>query len=477
MDSDLEHIIGQGPVHFIGIGGISMSGLAQILLHRGIAVTGSDWLESPAVDHLRTLGAAICVPHCASVITGQTLVVHTAAISCDNPEMSKARRLGIPIMDRARFLGNLAAGYGNTVAVSGTHGKTTSTGMIATVMMTADLDPTIHIGGMLASIGGNTRLGGTGLFVMEACEYKNSFLQFHPNHALILNIEADHLDFFRDLDDVLAAFAQYTRNVPLSGTLVLNLDDAGCRTLASHLDRPYTGFQLSVPDSGDGIRTGAGGPVYHAANLAFDHGYARFDACLADKCLARIVLAVPGRHNASNALGCFALCHQAGLGPDLIAEGLARFTGTGRRFEYRGETGGVDIIDDYAHHPTEIAATLDTAASMTKGRILCVFQPHTYTRTRELFKDFAEVLGRADEVILLDIYAAREADLGLVHSRELVNSIAKAGRHAAYASSFEEAAFMVRKLANPGDLVITMGAGDVGRVADLLLHPSPAQTR
>ena len=477
MDSELEHIIGHGPVHFIGIGGISMSGLAQILLHRGIAVTGSDWLESRAVDHLRILGAAICVPHSASIITGQTLVVHTAAIPADNPEMVEARRLGIPIMDRARFLGNLAEGYGNTVAVSGTHGKTTSTGMIATVMMTADLNPTIHIGGMLASIGGNTRFGGTGLFVMEACEYKNSFLQFHPNHALILNIEADHLDFFRDLDDVLAAFAQYSRNVPLSGTLVLNLDDAGCRTLASRLDRTYTGFQLTAPDSGDGIRTAAGGPVYHAANLAYDHGYARFDACLADKCLARIVLAVPGRHNASNALGCFALCHQAGLGPDLIADGLARFTGTGRRFEYRGETGGVDIIDDYAHHPTEIAATLDTAAFMTKGRIICVFQPHTYTRTRELFKDFVEVLGKADEAILLDIYAAREPDLGLVHARDLVESILKTGRHAAYASSFAEAADMVRKLANPGDLVITMGAGDVGRVADLLLHPSPAQPR
>ncbi len=477
MNSELERIIGRGPVHFIGIGGISMSGLAQILLHRGVAVTGSDWLESSAVEHLRSLGAAVSVPHVAACVCGQTLVVHTAAIAPDNPEMAEARRQGIPIMDRARFLGILAQGYGNTVAVSGTHGKTTSTGMIATVMMKAGLNPTIHIGGMLASIGGNTRLGGIGHFVMEACEYKNSFLQFHPNQALILNIEADHLDFFRDLDDVLSSFARYTRNIPLSGTLVLNLDDQGCRTLASRIDRPYQGFQLSRPASSHTGTAGSASAVYHAANLVFDHGYARFDVCLADECLARINLAVPGCHNASNALGCFALCHQAGLSADRIAAGLADFTGTGRRFEYRGTIGGVDVIDDYAHHPTEIAATLATAAQMTKGRILCVFQPHTYTRTRELFEDFANVLQRADETILLDIYAAREPDLGLVHSRDLEARIRENGGHAAYAASFTEASDMVRKMANPGDLVITMGAGDVHRVADLLLRPSLEQSR
>jgi UDP-N-acetylmuramate--alanine ligase len=227
----------------------------------------------------------------------------------------------------------------------------------------------------------------------------------------------------------------------------------------------------------DASLAGTAGAVYHAANLSYDHGYARFDACLAGECLARVILAVPGRHNASNALGCFALCHQAGLSADLIAAGLADFTGTGRRFEYRGTTGGIDIIDDYAHHPTEIAATLATAVQMTKGRILCVFQPHTYTRTRELFEDFANVLQRADETILLDIYAAREPDLGLVHSRDLEARIREKGGHSAYAASFTEASDMVRKMANPGDLVITMGAGDVYRVADLLLRPSPEQSR
>lgn len=477
MDSELEHIIGRGPVHFIGIGGISMSGLAQILLYRGIAVTGSDWHESGVLDHLRSLGAIIRVPHFANSITGQTLVVHTAAIPSDNPELVEARRLGIPIMDRAHFLGDLAAGYKNTLAVSGTHGKTTSTGMVATVMMTANLDPTIHIGGMLASIGGNTRLGGRDLFVMEACEYKNSFLQFHPTHALILNIEADHLDFFRNLDDILDSFTKYTYNIPLSGTLVLNLDDDGCRQLASRIDRPYTGFQLSVPDLSDAGIGRIAGMIYHVSNLTYKHGYARFDACLAGKRLARIHLAVPGRHNASNALGCFALCHRMGLSPDLIAAGLAGFSGTGRRFERRGSVGGVDVIDDYAHHPTEIAATLDTAAQMTKGRILCIFQPHTYTRTRELFEDFATVLGKADEAVLLDIYAAREPDLGLVHARDLAVRIRETGGHAMYAASFTEAADMAVNLARPGDLILTMGAGDVNGVADLLLHPPQEHPR
>ncbi len=468
MKDSLEEIIGTGPVHFIGIGGISMSGLAQILLHRGIGVTGSDMSESELVQRLRTLQADICVPHCAEMVQAQTLVVYTAAIAKDNPEWLAAKKKGIPCMERSVFLGLLAKEYKKTIAVSGTHGKTTSTGFIASVLMVADKNPTVHIGGILPSIQGNTRLGGEDWFVMEACEYKNSFLHFFPNDALVLNIEADHLDFFKDLNDILASFALFSQNITEEGSLVLNWDDAGCRQLSALVKRPFTAYGLEalqeLPPTA--LR------YYQAQNIHENEGFYNFHVVCAGEDLGPVYLNVPGRHNLSNAMGCFALCHGVGLTPKEITAGLAAFTGTGRRFEEKGTVNGVRIIDDYAHHPTAIRATLDATYRSAKKRVICVFQPHTYTRTLALLDDFAVALCLADAVIVIDIYAAREPDLGTVHAKDLVSAILEKGGHASYADSFEHAAEKSRELAKEDDIILTMGAGNVDRVATLLLLPT-----
>ena len=476
MIPELQRAIGSGPVHFIGIGGISMSGLAQILLDQGIPVTGSDRTDSPVLAHLRTLGAHIGVPHDPALIGTQTLVVYTAAISEDNAELAAARKKGIPLMDRGHFLGLLARGYARTLAISGTHGKTTSTGMTACILLEAETDPTIHIGGMLPDIQGNTRSGGAGWFLMEACEYKNSYHSFFPTHALLLNIEADHLDFFRDLDDILASFARFTDNLPPDGMLVLNLDDSGCRALAKRLSRPYAGYRCEQGSPGSveadpspAVSCGTQ-PIhtYLANDIQEKNGQVQCGMWCDGLFLATISLSVPGFHNVQNATGCFALAHMAGIPVDSIVRGLARFSGTGRRFERRGTVGGALLVDDYAHHPSEIRATLSAARQICSGRILCVFQPHTYTRTRELFSDFSASLALADQVVLLDIYAAREPNLGQVHSRDLVLSINNGGGRAQYAASFDEAVRVVRQYATPQDIVLVMGAGDVARVADML---------
>ncbi len=484
MIPELEQAIGQGPVHFIGIGGISMSGLAQILMDKGIPVTGSDRSDSAVVRALRSHGAQILVPHDAGAIDRQTLVVYTAAISPDNPELAAAKERGIPVMDRGHFLGLLAKGYEKTLAIAGTHGKTTSTGMTACVLLEAGTNPTIHIGGMLPAINGNTRCGGNEWFLMEACEYKNSYHSFYPTHALILNVETDHLDFFKDFEDILMSFTRFTENLPKAGMLVLNLDDAGCRRLEEKIPCPYCGYQVAPgPDTceeeADEARNalptqGKPGPehTYTARNVREENGCGQFDVWLDKTFLCAVTLKIPGDHNIQNALGCFALAHQAGLPATAIARGLGRFTGTSRRFEYRGLVNGARLYDDYAHHPSAIRVTLATAKHGATGRVLCVFQPHTYTRTRELFVDFSTTLAKADEVILVDIYAAREPDLGQVHARDLVLPIEKAGGHATYAGSFQEAVQLIRDKARAGDVVMVMGAGDVSVVADMLAeHP------
>lgn len=466
MQHTLDQLIGHGPVHFIGIGGISMSCLARILLDRGIPVTGSDRSDSDAIEGLRTLGARVNVPHDASCIGNQTLVVYTAAIASDNPELLEAQRQGIACMDRGHFLGQLALGYDRNFAVSGTHGKTTSTGMLASVLLEAGTDPTIHIGGILPLIGGNTRIGGRSTFLMEACEYKNSYHGFYPTHALILNIEADHLDFFRDLDDILDSFATYTRNIAPDGELVLNLDDAGCRSLAARIDRPYAAYRMATADAG--VLPGACPPValYQAEQVTYEQGRGRFDVLLGQTRLATVTLSVPGPHNVSNALGCFALAHRAGLPAETIAYGLSHFTGTGRRFEAKGTVKGATLIDDYAHHPTAVELNLSTARALARGRIVCVFQPHTYTRTLKLLPEFSQALAQADLAIIVDIYAAREPDQGQIHARDLVEGIRTCGGDARYAASFEEAARMAADGLAADDLVMTMGAGDVYRVGD-----------
>ncbi len=448
-------------VHFIGIGGISMSGLAEILLERGFTVSGSDSHESELTEKLKTHGAEIFYGQRAeNIIEGIDVVVYTAAVHADNPEFAEAVKRGLPILTRAELLGQIMRNYGQSIAVAGTHGKTTTTSMLSEILMDAKLDPTISVGGMLDAIGGNIRVGGPELFVTEACEYTNSFLSFFPTMELILNIEADHLDFFKDIDDIRHSFRRFVEILPEDGVLIINSD-------IKDYEEIFQGIPCRVITVGSDAKKSH----YSAADITFDH-----DACASFTLLVdgvetdRIALGVPGVHNVYNSLAAIAAAHELGIENEQIKAGLLAFAGTHRRFEKKGELRGITIIDDYAHHPQEIAATLSTAQNYPHKEVWCVFQPHTYTRTKALMDDFARALSMADHVVLADIYAARETDTLGISSGTLAEKIAALGTDAYYFHSFEEIEkFLLEKCVN-GDLLITMGAGDIVKVGEKLLE-------
>lgn len=451
-----------GHIHMIGIGGISMSALAEWLMSKGMILTGSDMKESEALDRLQSLGATVYAPHDAEKLNRPDLVVYTAAISESNPELVKAKGLGIPCIERSILLGAIMGAHQQSAAISGTHGKTTTTSMVASVLLDAGMNPTVHVGGLLDRIGGNLRIGSTDLFITEACEYKDSFLDFFPTHAIVLNVEADHLDWFKDLAHVERSFLSFLSNVPDSGQIVLNMDDAGCRDIAGRLGRNYT--KVSLNDARADV---------HAAYLTLIDGCAAMTVVIEGHPWSEVRLAVPGIHNASNALCAAALCYRLGVTGDDFAKGIAAFHGTHRRFERKGTVNGALVVDDYAHHPTEIRATLKAARAYNKERIICVFQPHTYTRTHELFGDFSQAFADCDEVIVTDIYAAREPDTGLVHAAQLADGINAVSGNAIYVADFLGIASALQKTAQEGDLIITMGAGDVYKIADMLIQSNP----
>lgn len=445
-------------VHMVGVGGISMSGLAEILMHKGISITGSDIHETEITDRLKSMGAVIYPIHDSANISNQDLIVHTAAVSADNPELVEARRKGIPIMDRAELLGAIMDQFHESIAVSGTHGKTTTTSMISSIMIEAGFDPTIQVGGLLDRIGGNTRIGNSSLFIAEACEYKDSFLKFKPTLAVILNIEADHLDYFDDLDDIRSSFESFLSNVKNPGDIVLNIDDPQTRLLSKSLTRPFVGYGLTSADSD-----------WTCGDVSFENGCGRFTVNYKMSPWGSIRLVVPGMHNVSNSLAAIAACHVLGVPQTAIAKGLESFKGTHRRLEDKGMHKGIRVIDDYAHHPTEIQASLSAARAITGGHLICVFQPHTYTRTYELLDDFSRAFGLADTVVVTDIYAAREKDTGRIHSRILAERINRNTGNAVYISGFQDIARFLEENAHSGDLVVTMGAGDIYKAGTLYL--------
>ncbi len=444
--------------HFIGIGGISMSGLAAILLKRGFTVSGSDARRSPLTGWLEELGASIACPQSASNISGDIdVVVYTAAIHPDNPEFMAAQEKKIPMLTRAQLLGELMRNYETAVAVAGTHGKTTTTSMLSHILMQAALDPTISVGGILQSIGGNVRLGDSGYFLTEACEYTNSFLDLSPTIGIILNVDADHLDFFKDLEDIRRSFRRFAELIPKDGALVIGAS-------ISRLEELTEGLACRT------VTFGAGCGDYQAVNIRYnDMGCGEFDLKKKEQLLGHFTLSVPGEHNVSNAAAAIATGDLLGISPEDMARGLASFTGADRRFEKKGEVGGVTIIDDYAHHPTEIRATLSAAGKYPAGHIWCVFQPHTYTRTKALMDEFAQALSLADTVVLADIYAARETDTLGVSSDDLRQKLQALGREAYYFPTFDEIETFLLERCAPGDLVITMGAGDVVKIGERLL--------
>ena len=449
-------------VHFIGIGGISMSGLAQIILKEGFTVSGSDAKESALTRQLEASGAVISYPQQASNITPDIdVIVYTAAIHEDNPEFAAAKATGKPMLSRAEFLGQLMNNYARSVAIAGTHGKTTTTSMLTHILLAAQADPTISVGGILKAIDGNIRVGSSDCFVTEACEYTNSFLHFYPKYSVVLNVEAEHLDFFKDYDDIRNSFRRFLSNTAADGAIIINGEIPDHSALTGGLSAPVItyGFDASFD-------------VY-ASDISYnDFGCGSFLVHGADGTRTPVQLLVPGKHNISNALAAYAVASQMGIAPENIAEGLSAFTGTDRRFQYKGITNGVTIVDDYAHHPTEIRATLTAAKNYPHKRIVCVFQPHTYSRTKAFLDDFADALSLADMVVLADIYAARETDHLGVSSKDILDRLQAKGTDAYYFPTEETfdglEKFLLKKCID-GDLLITMGAGNVLEVGEHLL--------
>ena len=452
-------------VHCIGIGGIGVSAIAEILNSQGYTVSGSDMKKSDVTERLLYQGITVYQGHAAENIQGADLVVYSAAVSPENPEIQAAREQNIPVVTRAEALGSLMSEYGTSIAISGTHGKTTTTSMVSLILEKAGTDPTILIGGNLPEFHGNAKIGHSKYFVTEACEYMDSFLSLRPQIEIILNIDSDHLDYFKDIDHIVQSFERFAGLVPEGGYIV------------AYDANPFVASIIQKMDSDRIITFGFNpGSTYCAGNLEFDsNGYPEFDVVKDDAILAHLHLSVPGEHNIANALAAFATCHTLAVDPEIIREVLDSFHGTQRRFDVIGTTaGGVSIIDDYAHHPTEIKATLKAARQMPHNRLWCLFQPHTYTRTMALFDEFAESFEDADVLCMAEIFAAREKNIYKISSRELIRKIRKdhADKEAYYFHTLEDIAQFVSDNAMPGDMVITMGAGDIYKIADMLINQS-----
>ena len=446
-------------VHFMGIGGISMSGLAEILLREGFTISGSDMKESTLTKQLEEKGVRVFYGQTASNISSEIdLIVYTAAIREDNEEWQAAKKANIPMLTRAQLLGQIMDNYAKSIAVSGTHGKTTTTSMISQVLLEANTDPTITVGGILSAIDGNLRVGQSDVFISEACEYTNSFLNFRPKYSIILNVEAEHLDFFKDLEDVRNSFKKFAANTRPEGATIINGEIDNYEELVEGL--PHQVLTYGFDPRFD----------FYAENIRFDErACGIFTAMHNGKAIMNVHLNVPGMHNVSNALATIALATLMELPTEEVIVGLRKFGGANRRFQYKGEINGVTVIDDYAHHPTEIQATLNAAANYEHKRLVLVFQPHTYTRTQAFLKEFADVLSQADVLVLAEIYAAREKNTLGISSQDILALVKEKGCECYYFPTFEEIETFLSKNCMNGDLLITMGAGNVVEIGESFL--------
>ena len=436
--------------HMIGIGGSSMSGLAGMLKKAGVIVTGSDSAASYTTKMLEDQGIAVHIGHSAENVRGADLVIYSAAISAENPERTEAARLGIPQMERATLLGQLMEGYAHAINVCGTHGKTTTTSMIAEALLDAGLDPTVHIGGQLDYIGGSTRVGSHETFVVEACEFNASFLQFHPTVAVVTNIEEDHLDFYKDLDDICHAFDRFFALLPDNGVCVGNGDDPRVAAALSRLTVKTVTYGMDE------------GNQWRPANLVYSEtGCAGFDFAFEGRPVAHVQLQVPGEFNVMHALATMAACVEVGAQPEVVARSLSNFAAPHRRFEYTGTVCGVRLYTDYGHNPAEMRSALENASRQPHNRLFAVMQPHTYSRVKTLFKDYIHCCDLADDILITDIFAAREKDPGDIHATMLVDAIAATGQNVHYTPTFDDAEAYLRAHWQPGDLVITMSCGNI----------------
>lgn len=441
-------------IHMIGIGGVSMSGIAEILLSMGFKVTGADSNLSNVTDRLEKSGIKIYNGHFPENVINAGVVVYTAAIKDSNPELIKAKELGIPTIERAEFLGELTKLYSDTIAVSGTHGKSTTTSMISVIFMKAGKDPAVQVGADLKQLGGaNYRVGNSPFFIIEACEYVESFLKFAPKTAIILNIEEDHLDYYRNLDHIKSAFTKFANLVPDDGVVILNSDDVNINSIREKINRNIVTFGINNENT-----------TWRASNIKLnDNGYYSFDA-VSDFEKIHITLNILGKHNIYNALSAIAVAKYYNIDNDSIISGIQEFTGANRRFEYMCEYNGAKIYNDYAHHPTEIKATINAAKALPHNKLWVVFQPHTFSRTITLFDEFKNSFGDCDEVILEDIYAAREIDKGEISSKQLADSINKISKNCVYIGNKEDIIKYIKERITKNDIVLLVGAGDVYKI-------------
>lgn len=441
-------------IYFIGIGGINMSSLAHISHLRGFRVGGSDREKTALTERLADTGIEVFYSHDAKNMESYDAVVYTVAISPENPEYVRAHELGIPCISRADYLGYLMLGYNNRIGVSGMHGKSTCTSMCATVFMAGGADPTVLSGAELDAMGGAYRIGESENFIFEACEYMDSFLDFNPSTAIILNIEMDHVDYFKSMEQIYKSYSDFAAITGENGTVIANADD-------ENVARALTGY------SGRIITFGVldGEADYSAINIRYPNGFAEFDVMHAGEFVCHVKLSVTGEHNVYNALAAFAAGHIAGLEPEKIAEGLCAFRGAKRRMEFKGKVNGALVFDDYGHHPTEVASTLEGVAKRGADRVFCVFQPHTFSRTFALMNDFAKSFEAVDGVYIADIYPARETDNLGISGKTLAIRI---GNKAEYISGFENIARELNSMLREGDILVVMGAGDIYKVFDYL---------
>ncbi len=445
-------------VHLIGIGGASMYAIAAQLFSDGIHVTGSDISESHNTEYLKNMGIEIAIPHNIDLVKKADLVIYTAAISSQDVELVCARDNNIKTVERAKFLGEYTKDYENLICISGTHGKSTTTSMIASIFLEAKLNPTIQIGASLKKINGNYFIGGKKYFILEACEYVDSFLNFRPTSEVILNIDNDHLDYFGNLDNIKKSFKKYVNLLPDNGHLVINADDKNTQGLSDGIKNVIT-YGIDNENA-----------IIKAQNIQFSNlGFPTFDVFIKNKYFETITLSVLGYHNILNALAAIGISISYDIDKDVIKKALKEFGGVGRRFEYLGEYKGVQIFDDFAHHPTEILTTYNSSLNVKHNKCWAVFQSHTYSRTYEHLEAFSDVLSKFDNIIICDIYPAREVNTWNVKESDLVDLIAKKNKNVIHIPNYQEIANYLKDHIHEGDIIITIGAGPINKVADIIL--------
>ena len=448
-------------IHLIGIGGISMSAIAETLKNWNFTVTGSDLTQSKITDNLNKHGIKTTIGHDLENPKKADLIIYSAAISESDPEIIIAKENNIPLIGRGQFVGYLTKIYKEAICISGTHGKTTTTSMISICFINGQKDPSIEVGALLDNIGGNYRVGNSEYFILESCEYKGNFLKFYPNTEVILNIDNDHLDYYKTFDNIIKTFQDFALLLPEEGLLVTNADDENCYALKNIVKSKFISYGIENEDAD-----------FVAKNISFDeNGFSQFDIYKNKEFYTTIKLSIAGKHNILNALACTAVCDYHGISSEVIVESLKSFKGAERRLEFKGNLpGNISIFDDYAHHPTEIEATANAIKNKQYNQSWVIFQPHTYSRTKYLLNDFANAISNFDNIIILDIYAAREQNTFGISSKDLVDKLNENGKKATYMPDFNDVVAYIKNNTQKDDIVITLGAGTVTNIGPMLLE-------